>query len=403
MKKQRSTEENILRLAYRAINEVECCRSTLDDLLDAPEYLPLRRTLSHLLTGYFKYKKAIDAALAKYFIRTPDKETHALLKAALAQAVLQHNSAPESVVNVAVECGKKLHTHGFVNAVLRRALADMKTSSLPSDAENILPDNLLARWKKQFSETETEQFSAAFVAIPDFTFRLEHKIKELSFEWKECYSPSEEFPFGTAMAHDVLNSQEFLTGKLYIQDPAASFAVSLAPAEKVSNILDLCAAPGGKSLMLIEKYPQTEKFTAFDRSSRRQELTRKNFELRNIQFPVISDRKLLGVNYDLILLDAPCSNSGVFRRRPDALWRFSQEEMMKNVAIQSELLDEAASRVISGGYIIYSTCSIDQEEDELQIESFLLRHKQFKLVKSGKLLPTLQHDGAFAALLKKEE
>ncbi|MBR7120317.1 MAG: RsmB/NOP family class I SAM-dependent RNA methyltransferase [Lentisphaeria bacterium] len=397
----RSTEEDILRFAANAINTIEKNGCTLDDLLDRDEYKELRRTLSHLLLSYFKHKKAIDAAINTFCSKTPDAATFALLKASLTQAMTQQRIAPQAVVNVAVEVAKKRKNHGFVNAVLRRAVETLQKSGLPEDPEKVLPDELLNKWQQEFSYEETKQLTEAFLSTPDFTFRMENQVAPESFEFSCAFTIDEKFPFGMAKAHDVLESAEFKSGKIYIQDPAASLAVHLAPDESFENILDLCSAPGGKSLMLLEKYPDVKHFIAFDRSPKRHRLTAKNFELRNIKHPATCDRKAIEKEWDLILVDAPCSNTGVFRRRPDALWRFSRNELEQAAKIQKELLEFASSHLAVNGYILYSTCSIEPLEDEQQISDFLKTHKNFTCIKQEKLLPRITHDGAFCAVLKK--
>ena len=400
--KHQSAEEHILDFASEIILVVGSGRCTLDDLLDDSKYRDYRRTLSHLLLGYFKYKKSIEKTVSSFCRKAPAPETFALLKAALAQAITQHRMAPQAVVNVAVELAKKHKNHGFVNAVLRKAVGEFAGKELPSAPGDVLPDFLLEKWKKEFTAEEIKELTAAFLSAPEFTFRMEKGTVPVSFEYKEAFSVSRDFPFGKAAPAAVLGSEEFRKGNIYVQDPAASLAVSMAPEANFDNILDLCAAPGGKSLMLLEKYPDVEKFVAYDRSSRRQQLTRKNFELRNISHTVTCDRSVLEDEWQLILLDAPCSNTGVFRRRPDALWRFSSEELLNTVKIQKDLLDFSSSHVSSGGYILYSTCSIECEEDEEQVKAFLSRHKDFSLITQKKLLPGEEHDGAFCALLKRK-
>lgn len=403
MRKPGSTEEAILSCAVKAVIAVENNRSTLDDLLDEPEYQMLRRTLSHLLLGYFKHKKAIDATLRKFISKAPDQETFALLAVALTQALTQQRMAPEAVVNVAVDLAKKRRNSGFVNAVLRKSLAVLRDKGLPAGAQDVLPEKVYSRWIKEFGVERTEELSQAFLSTPEFTFRLEKEFSDCSFDYQQAFTVCDMFPFGKANAQDVLNSAEFKSGRLYIQDPAAAFAVSIAPEGKYDAILDLCAAPGGKSLMLLEKYSPVSRFTAFDRSEKRQKLTRRNFELRGITHPAVCDIKLIDRQWNMILIDAPCTNTGVFRRRPDALWRFSPEELSKTLDIQKELLDFAASHLENGGCIIYSTCSIEQEEDEKQISYFLERHPEFSVLKQDKLFPGSGHDGAFAAVLEKRK
>ena len=399
--RRRNTEEEILTGARDALITIENGTCTLDDLLDDARYHNFRRILSHLLLGYFKHKKVIDSALAGFFRKTPAEKTHALLKVSLTQALTQERIAPQTVVNVAVEAAKKDKNHGFVNAVLRKALSELSGRELPSSPEDVLPEILLSRWKKEFSANQLKELTAAFSSIPEFTFRIEKNCSEPEFKYSKAFCVDPAFPFGTAVPGDVLGSKEFSAGMIYIQDPAASLAVSMAPDRKMERILDLCAAPGGKSLMLLEKYPEVQKFVAYDRSSKRQELTRKNFELRGIKHPATCDSKMLEDSWDLILIDAPCSNTGVFRKRPDALWRFSLEELHKTLIIQKELLDFAASHLADDGCILYSTCSIEKDEDEDQVKDFLARHSSFVCLESRKLLPSSGHDGAFSALLQK--
>ena len=399
--KYKSTEEEILVGARDSLLAIESGKTTLDDLLDDDKFRNLRRILSHLLLGYFKRKKVIDSTLAEFFRKTPAASTYALLRVALTQAVTQQRMAPQAVVNVAVEVAKKEKNHGFVNAVLRRALDKLSGGDFPCEPDKVLPEAVLSRWKKEFSSNEIKELTASFLSTPSFTFRIEKNAPALSFEYRRTFGINEMFPFGEAQAGDVLNSKEFSDGHIYIQDPAASLAPSMAPCGKFDKILDLCAAPGGKSLMLLEKYPDVKKFVAYDRSSKRQQLTRKNFDLRNISHPAVCDRAMLEDKWNLILIDAPCSNTGVFRKRPDALWRFSSEELHKTAAIQAELLDFASAHLAENGCIIYSTCSIEKEEDEEQVNNFLLRHPEFTCSDQQKLLPSSDHDGAFSAVLRK--
>lgn len=401
MKKFSGVEEEILTLAQQGVILISRKECTLDDLLEKKEFRHLRRTLSHLLLNVFKYKKLIDSHLKRYIRQAPRPEIAALLNAALTQAMVQERISPEAVINVAVEVAKKYRMSGFVNAVLRKALAGLRKEGLACDFRSILPDELIERWRKRFSDSEMQQLAEAFLSQPEFTFRMEHGSAPVSFAYTETAKVSPEFPFGKASAADVLESDEFKKGKLYIQDPAASLAVSIAPAHKFKSILDLCSAPGGKALMLLEKYPDVERFISFDRSSQRQKLTQKNFDLRGIKHLVSSDPAVLTGTFDLIMIDAPCSNTGVFRRRPDALWRFSGKSLDDTVKIQSELLEKAEKMLASNGYILYSTCSIEPEEDTLMVQKFISRHPEFTLQKEELLLPDNTHDGAYAALLSR--
>ena len=104
----------------------------------------------------------------------------------------------------------------------------------------------------------------------------------------------------------------------------------------------------------------------------------------------------------MVLADVPCSNTGVFRRRPDALWNFSRDKMTELVKIQRNILESALARPAPGGLLIYSTCSIEEEENSLQVAEFLKEHPELELITQRQLIPDLDTDGAFAAVMKKK-
>ena len=106
-------------------------------------------------------------------------------------------------------------------------------------------------------------------------------------------------------------------------------------------------------------------------------------------------------SFDLILADVPCTNTGVMRRRPDAAWRFSVNRLNETVKLQKKIMDSLADLVKDGGILLYSTCSVEPEEDSMQVDAFLKRHPEFTLEDSKLLLPDFLHDGAFAARLRK--
>ena len=154
--------------------------------------------------------------------------------------------------------------------------------------------------------------------------------------------------------------------------------------------------------MLAELMGKNSRIVAADRSRNRQKLTRENVEKRHINAEVIValPEELAGL-YDVVLTDVPCSNTGVFRRRPDALWNFSTDKMKELISIQAGILEAAFWRTAPGGLLIYSTCSIEKEENEQQVAAFLEKHPELTLVSQRQLIPDLETDGAFAAVMKK--
>ena len=151
------------------------------------------------------------------------------------------------------------------------------------------------------------------------------------------------------------------------------------------------------------------KITACDRSKSRCDLMNVNFKRAGARIMVkhLAAQEAAAFfppeTFDLVLADVPCSNTGVIRRRPDAPWRYTEKHLRELVLLQKEILSALAPLVKQGGFLLYSTCSIEEEEDFLQTKDFLETHKNFSPVSEKLLFPATHHDGAYAALLKREE
>ncbi len=396
--------ERVLEAAVAGIAAVETGRETLDDFLDSDlEHPELRRTVGSLLFLYFRRKKAVDRAIGAMCVRPPRPRLRRLVAAALTQMRFQTGIAPESAANVAVEAAKRRGGAGegkFVNALLRRGMASPFPS--PEGPEAVLPDPLLARWRGRFSGEELASLTAAFLLPAVLTFRAERGFEPGELAAGELPASGGFRFFRAASAAAVLDSEALRDGKIYLQDPATSLAPSLPDYTAVGSALDLCAAPGGKALMIAERLNPGAHLVASDRSERRQRLTRENFRKRGLGFAVVvSEPEKLSGSFDLVLADVPCTNTGVFRRRPDALWRFGEPELAATVELQRSILEAAARRVAPGGQLVYSTCSVEPEENELQTAGFLKAHPEFSRIRGEFLLPGGESDGAYACLLRR--
>lgn len=400
-----STASNVLADAVNVLARVEAGECSLDDALDHSLAHPqLRRTTGSLLFLYFRRKRFVDGWIGMLAPRPPRPRVRRVLAAVLTQIRFQSGIAPESAVNVAVEQVKAIGNANeakFVNAVLRRAVRELPEAD--DSPNSVFPPALLKRWLSRYSEAELAAMCDAFLSPASFSFRVENGF-EPPPEWDAVPVPSRgPFRFFEAGKPGViLESEALRMGRIYIQDPATATAASLPDMEKVTRILDVCAAPGGKSLLLAARMTPGTALIAADRSERRQKQTRENFRCRNLDFAVVTaEPKDLTGEYDLVLADVPCSNTGVFRRRPDALWRFSPRDLREIAALQRSILDAAALRVAPGGQLVYSTCSIEPEENGRQIEAFTVAHPEFSVVTSEQLLPCREHDGAYACLLRR--
>ena len=406
------TASHILQTAIAGLEWTENGRS-LDDFLDRiPENS--RNTVGFVLFALYRNRKSIDRLLMQFVRKAPEKKIMALLEVTSAQIFYCRGIAGESAVNVAVDyCRKKIQPKaaGFVNAVLRK----MTVQSVPEDfsPEAVLPEPVLKHWQKIYSPETVAGLAEAFASRPEAVFRctgneLPSDAELAGLQAEKLPEPFPGCPFQFCRTENlakVLASPGWTSGKWYIQDPATALAVTLADFSKVRRALDICAAPGGKSLMIAELMPPGGLLVAADRSENRQKLTRENFIRRGWDFPTpaLPPEKLPDHwrDFDLVLADVPCSNTGVFRRRPDALWRFRENTLADLRDLQIHLLEEAAKRVAPGGQLLYSTCSIDPEENAGRCAEFLAGNPEFKDGGGKQLYPTAAHDGAYAHLLKK--
>ena len=388
--------EIILGLAASGIQKITERGISLDSYLDRcpPEH---RRSVSHLLFYYFRYRRFLDGLLAERLRTPPPSPVYGILRAAATQIFFQRAIAPEAAASIAVSAAARKGMAGLVNAVLR-ALTDRKLPT-PTAPEEILPEALYKSWSSRFSPEELAEQTDTLMTKPPFSFRM--RCDFAPPEGAEALPGWGGFRFfSVADPGLVLHSDSLRRGEIYIQDPATSLAPSLPDYTQIGSFLDLCAAPGGKTLMIAERLRPGVRIVAADRSAKRQQLTGANCAKFGLAAEVVTaEPHELDGSFDLVLADVPCGNSGVFRRRPDAMWRYNPERQHELAALQSRILGDAARLTAPGGQLVYSTCSVEPEENDLNVAAFLKEHPEFQLLKSRLLLPSPVNDGAFAALL----
>ncbi len=190
----------------------------------------------------------------------------------------------------------------------------------------------------------------------------------------------------------------------YVQDPSTLLAVRELDPQPGESVLDLCAAPGGK-LTLIAQFMRNEgRLLARDTSPERLKLIAENCARLGVTcvqaLPPSALNSQPSTTFDRILIDAPCSNTGVIRRRVDLRWRLRPKEIWRLRAAQSELLGQAAALVKPAGRLVYSTCSLEPEENSEVVNEFLAGHADFRLEQSCELLPFADGvDGTYVARL----
>jgi 16S rRNA (cytosine967-C5)-methyltransferase len=221
----------------------------------------------------------------------------------------------------------------------------------------------------------------------------------------------------------LTRTQSFSQGLFYVQDKASCLAAEVAAPKQDTTVLDVCAAPGSKTTYLAQLMNNTGNIFSVDYSPRRIQVWKRETNrtgATNAQ-PIVADVRTglpLNVSADLVILDPPCTSTGTFGKTPDAKWRLTKRSIRGMSKIQAEMIENCADYVKQGGFLVYSTCSITLEENEMIIESFLKHHPEYKLVepepriglpglrgltKCQRLYPHIHEcNGFFVAKMKKE-
>ena len=315
--------------------------------------------------------------------------------------------APHAAVNETVELAGPARR--LVNAILRRIereRADLlnQIPTLPVDTRYSHPEWLLQRWQAQRSAAEIESW-CAWDQQPAPTYIRVNQLHAtpLSAEETQSLAPASVPGFFKVPQppRDWLEQ-----GRCYVQDPSTVAACDLLDPQPGETVLDACAAPGGKTAYLAQKMANQGALTACDVSARRLDRLRTNLRrlavgnARVMEFDITSDRTPPwgGTRFDRILLDVPCSNTGVMRRRVDVRWRLEGWAFRELAAQQSQILRSALPLLKPGGTLVYSTCSLDQEENEQVIASVLAALPEYSLAGKREISPWADgFDGAFAA------
>jgi len=350
-----------------------------------------------LAFGAIRLRARLDAELARLVDRPLSALDPALLdwlRLGLYQIrqtrIPEHAAVHETVEGARLDVGRG--AAGLVNAVLRRAVRQgVPENAFPQrdqqPAEWIAtwgshPEWLVRRWMQRWPLAEVERLVENDNRPPSVTFRL--------------LGPEDlERPLADADAGIELERVEgrprmvrLVSGeparvlakwKAVVQDPAASAVVDFVGEEVEGPVLDACAAPGGKAAALADLVPEAKPFVASDVSPSRIRKAVSTLDRTDSgALAVVMDARRPAIaSARTVILDAPCSGTGVLRRRPDARWRISERRLESLRALQSEMLDACADVVEPGGLLVYSTCSLEPEENDEQVAAFLARRPEF--------------------------
>ena len=375
-----------------------------------------RRRCQYLLYGVVRNWTFLETCLETLLRKRPRPGLWSALLVASYELMQSREDGPKIVDHAVGEIGQRYSRpeRGLANAVLRRAserMASWKATEI-TDVETLAkrlshPKWLVQRWEREFG-FEAARFMADWNGREPELYAL--PLKDAS---AGLGSETEWPPYRSLKTVDWKRVQETLdAGAAYIQNPGARLAPSLI-VDRIEGgrVLDLCAAPGGKSIFLdrfLDK--RVSEIVALDLPGPRMARLKSNLKqfasnrVRAVESDLFeADPGDLG-QFEAVCLDAPCSNTGVMQRKPDAKWRVRPSDIDALVALQLKMLRRAARFARPGGWLLYSTCSIDGEENDEVANRFLDTEEgvDFELVDAATSLPwETGHDGAGARLFRR--
>ncbi len=387
-----------------------------------------RARAQQLFYGVVRWSSRLEAALAGLMARPPRTKVKAVLVVAGFELLELGAGSKErgeggvaKVIHHAVEKAKTVCSAkeaGLVNAVARKLALRLAEPPVDAATEFAHPEWLVARWTQQFGAVTTRKLLEwNQQPAPVYArWRIEAPVPGFlaPTKWKDFYEVK---PGKWDEIRRLANE-----GALYVQDPSTRLCIGLLAPQLGEIILDACAAPGGKSLFIADTM-KSGKVVALDepgepgkvdirlvrlkenlsRAPAGVEVAQVEADLRKVNTDFYRNLNL-PLSYDGVLLDAPCSNTGVMRHRIDVKWRLQDGDFARHAESQLELLHACARLVRPGGRLVYSTCSVDGQENEQVIKAFFDSRAggPFKLEQSVQTYPWKDgHDGAGAFLLRR--
>ena len=338
-----------------------------------------------------------------------DEPLRWLVLMGLCQLFIMHQ-AEHAAVCETVELAPK-RVRGVVNGILRNAIRkraefEKEIPTLQPAVRFSCPHWLAERWMQEFGgETACAMMEWDIHQSPLYArVNPADPPSPLPQGWEPLQDVPGWYRVDGPVPQDLLKE-----GRAYMADPSTRHAVELLAPQPGERVLDACAAPGGKSVAMLQAAGGNLDLLATDAQEHRLPALQQNlFRAAGHDVPVEAfdwtqpcPQKWQGA-FDAVLLDVPCSNTGVLQRRVDARWRLSAEEITRLATLQRQILENACAAVRPGGRLVYSTCSIEKEEDTDVVQSFLSSHPDFTLERDHLALPHIERaDGAFAALLRR--
>ncbi|MCD8180503.1 MAG: 16S rRNA (cytosine(967)-C(5))-methyltransferase RsmB [Firmicutes bacterium] len=379
-----------------------------------------RAFITALVYGVIDKKITLDYVIEKHSklkLKKISKYILIILRMGIYQLIFTDKVPQSAAVNESVKLAKRYGhgaSAGFVNGVLRSAArTDIE---YPSDKNEYLsvkysfPPRLCEKWTRDFGYEFTRDLLAAFSREPRLNIRpntLKTTAEELAQKMTDKGINARVYEdYIISDGYDIASDELYINGYYTVQDAAAMQAAKILAPKAGETVIDMCAAPGGKTTHMAELMRNTGKIYAFDVHEHKIDLIRKNAERLGITViePILSDgteanSECFGIA-DKILCDVPCSGFGIVRRKPEI--KYNRAENGGISEIQRTILDNAALYLKEDGEIVYSTCTIEKEENEAVTDGFLADNKDFEKLYEKTFYPHIDNtDGFYICKMKR--
>lgn len=397
--------------AFDILLRVERESSYASDLLHSSAHsqlsTPDHALATELVMGVLRWRSRLDAEIATASSQPLSKldiEILIALRLALYQFLWLDRVPARAALHESVELVKRARKRSaapFVNAVLRKLSAaprkDDEDEASPEALARTLahPQWLVERWAREYGLPAAHRICQHNQSVPITAIRLRAPtVEEQLHQERITLSPRGLLASARRVeAGDITSSQAFRSGEIVIQDEASQLIAALVG--NGSNILDCCAAPGGKTLAIADHNPAAT-ITAVELHPHRTRLLQKLLRLHTSQIQIVTaDAQHLPMTtqFDRVLADVPCSGTGTLARNPEIKWRLTLDDLAELHARQLAILRSALAQVAPGGRLIYSTCSLEKEENEDVIEQALSDNNSFRLLDCSTELDSLRTTG----------
>ena len=389
-----------------------------------------RRFLTELVYGSVKAGDTLDYMIQQYLrgdMKYVQPKVREILRLGIYQIFFMDRVPASAACNTAVELAKKYGRKGaaaFVNGVLRAAVRTPARARVPRGRSARLlalreqhPQWMVAHWIDIYGYEAAEELcrcnnTEAPLTVRTNTLRIsrDELLRQFDREGAEAV-PSAWAPEGIRLiTHGPLDALAPLRmGLCQVQDESSMLVAHILDPKPHMTVIDMCAAPGGKTTHIAQRMENRGKIYAFDVYEGK--IARIENNARRLGIDIIKtqmlDAREIGARCegtaDRVLVDAPCSGFGVLRRKPDARWRRKEAELRALPKLQQEILAGAAAAVKPGGVLVYSTCTMETAENEGVVTRFLETHPEFVLERAGAFLPVQQTDDAMVQIFPTED